>query len=374
MDRKIKGKIIGVLVCVVAYIVFAVLYAIEDVRESIRINLIFPIISFMTKFTNNFSFSLFEVLMFLLVLVILILLILGIINFVKKNKTGGVNKFLSIVIILLVFGLDYYIMVGTIYKREELPILNNNNYTDEKYIEIIKKYNEKMEAVAQIVDKDEDGFLEKFYTDAEIKNEILKAYKNANLNSYKENYFLDCLSLAKPIVFSKLMSLNGIIGITFIPTGEANYNSDTLFVDKVYSIAHELAHTIGVMDEEEANVLSLFVLLSSDNIYLKYTGYYFTFSYAYDVLVLLNSTEAKKEFQINDIFIKESERREAFQSKNNKLENIGNFINNLYLKFLGKDGTSSYQSDPIYSYDSETKKYNIESFSKMQRMIFTIYD
>ena len=374
MDRKLKGKIIGISVLVVAFITFAVLYAIKSVRESIRVNVIFPIISFMTKLTNNFSFSLFEAFMFLLVLAVLILLILGIINFVKKNKIGGLNKFLSVVIILLVFGLDYYIMVGTIYKREELPILSRENYTSEKYVEIIKKYNEEMEDIAQKVDKDESGFLVNPYSDNEIKNEILKAYKESNLNSYKENYFLDCLSTAKSIISSKIMSLNGITGITFIPLGEANYNKDTLFVDKVYSIAHELAHTIGVMDEEEANVLALFVLLSSDNIYLKYVGYYFSCNQAYSVLILLNDTEAKKEFQINDIFIKESERREEFWNENNKLEKVGNFINDLYLKLQGKGGTDSYKSNSKYTYDNETKMYSVESFSKMQRMIFTIYD
>ena len=73
-------------------------------------------------------------------------------------------------------------------------------------------------------------------------------------------------------IFGWLYTEMNISGVSFLPTGEANYNQYIPNIDLPFVVAHELAHTKGVMGEDEANDLAMYVCLNSDDPYLKYSA------------------------------------------------------------------------------------------------------
>lgn len=79
--------------------------------------------------------------------------------------------------------------------------------------------------------------------------------------------------LPKKVWNSWEMDLTNILGITFAPTNEVNMNANISNYDLPYYMAHELAHSLGIMSEREANIFAAFVTLNSDDAYIRYSGY-----------------------------------------------------------------------------------------------------
>ena len=61
---------------------------------------------------------------------------------------------------------------------------------------------------------------------------------------------------AKPVFFSNLMSYTYITGFFFPFTGEANVNMNVPLFELPSTIAHEMAHQLGIAREDEANFIS----------------------------------------------------------------------------------------------------------------------
>ena len=79
----------------------------------------------------------------------------------------------------------------------------------------------------------------------------------------------------KPMMFSWLMSRTGYSGIYFALTGEANINSNIPMSTMPATIAHELAHQLGVHAEDEANFVAIIASISSEHPVYVYSGYFF---------------------------------------------------------------------------------------------------
>lgn len=132
------------------------------------------------------------------------------------------------------------------------------------------------------------------------------------------------------------------------------------------------------MREEDANLLAFYVLLNSDDPFLKYSAFMWTFSSLNIFPLAYGGYECYQEFvaNLNPKIIKDNAYRYYFWESHNLFERVGNFFNNLYLYVFGNDGTSSYQDNIDISASENpdgTINYTIESFSRYQKMYLYFY-
>ena len=139
-----------------------------------------------------------------------------------------------------------------------------------------------------------------------------------------------------------------------------------------FTLAHELAHSKGVMRENDAQLLAAYICLNSEDYFIRYSGYLYTFS---SILNLMNYTGVKDDYsnmykQMDKNILANYRYINKFWDEHNLLEAIGEFFNNLYLNLFGKESTDDYQ-DPPPQVDDSTQE--ITHFSRYQQLMFQKY-
>ena len=231
---------------------------------------------------------------------------------------------------------------------------------------------------AQIGQYNEDGSVKCPYSAKQLNEKIRQAVDE----TLTDDFYYDYTPKAKPIISSGIMTLNRISGITFLPTCEPGYNKDMPAVDAAHTIAHEFAHSKGVMREYEANLVGAYVLLSSDDAFLKYCGYIYAIGYIKE-LIKYDETyfDNIKAYPVVDGFTQDQKNKFSWWVSQPSLGDIGNFFNDLYLKINGQqDGTGSYEETPgtdeiiIGGEDGEPDIYLeiITEYTNMHRMLVSL--
>ena len=321
--------------------------------------------------TSLFPWSIFE----FLIIAAVVYGITWIIRFVLWTKKDGFKKSsVSIVNLTLVVLSIITLYVGTAgmaYYRKPL----NLNTRDTSQVESSQYYdisiwatNKLNECVTQL-EFDEDGSVKKPYSNATLYDKMRKEYAKID-DSYLTKF------TAKPkqlFFFGWLYSELNITGVTFLPSGEANYNQNTPNIDIPFVLAHEIAHTKGVMNETEANNLAMYVCLNSADPYIKYSA----LCNAYDSLepMALTSNDDNK---VNDFYkLLDGKVWDDFKysndywSKHTFFRDVSEWFNNLYLKVFGDQTTEAYIDhidDDIIIIDDEPK-YTLNSLSPYQKII-----
>ena len=284
----------------------------------------------------------FEVEAFIVVAIIVSLLIYMIVQFVHKNKRVGWTIFTSIILIVMIIAFSYCLIVTPIYNRSVLDIKEEEELiSNDEVISIANKYYDDFNYVASLQQINDDGITICPYSDQELEEIIKEEYKRLT-----SDYFAQIDVEPKRVVSSYLMSANSIAGITYMPNVEPAYNTQMLSLDKVLTIAHEIAHTQGVMREADANEVAYYILLTSNNNYLRYVGYLETMVYINRACILANSPKSKLD--IPECAIKDRLAIQEFWQEKAVLAKAGDAINDLYLKMNSQEGTVSYYSYEVY--------------------------
>ena len=149
----------------------------------------------------------------------------------------------------------------------------------------------------------------------------------------------------KPLFISRWMTYTHISGVYSFFTGEANLNTNYPDYVCVYSAAHEMAHQRGVAREDEANFVAFLVCISSEDPYLRYSGYLSMYSYLSSALGKADAAlrqnaaarlcdEARGELFAYSAFF--DAYRESTAAK------VADTVNDTYLKGQGTVGAASY--------------------------------
>ena len=138
----------------------------------------------------------------------------------------------------------------------------------EELASVTRFFAEKANELAPLVDRDNDGRYigdrrEVFSASTEVYQEISSVFPNLDGRLYEP----------KPMLYSWLMSRTGYTGIYFALTGESNVNTRMPAFLMPATLAHELAHQLGVYAEDEANFVGIAACLSSGNLVYEYAGY-----------------------------------------------------------------------------------------------------
>ena len=107
-------------------------------------------------------------------------------------------------------------------------------------------------------------------------------------------------------------------------------------IDIPFVMAHEIAHLKGVMREDDANLVALYVCINSSNSFVRYSGYFRGFSRLLEIKAYTNNKEYKEVIQQMDprIFLDNSNYSTYFK-EHDLLQYLSTFINDIYLYING---------------------------------------
>ncbi|MCH5155161.1 MAG: DUF3810 domain-containing protein [Clostridiales bacterium] len=302
----------------------------------------------------------------------------------KRILTGALSVCVGVVYLLNL----YVLSMAFAYYRAEMPIpQSQKKYDVEELKAVVEYFLADYNNLAVTLPRDKNGCVECPYTFSELAERIKIEYARLT-----DDYFNQYTPTAKPVVNSWFLSQMMITGMTFLPTGEATVNTAAPPTTRTITLAHELAHAKGVFREGDANLLARYILISADDDYLRYCGYYYAFDNLLEALALAESDQLYQEYlyRVDDrVYIERRFIIEYWNSQWNLLGQIAEFFNNLYLKSNGaSNGTGSYEdsnqssvvtpTDPstgLPERDPETQKpVRIINYSKVQKMFFAVYE
>lgn len=300
---------------------------------------------------------------------------------------------LSLAVCGVYVGNAYMLSMGFGYYRRTLPLPQAGaDYRVEKVIEVADHFLDDYNALAEKLPRDDNGCVINPYGFDGTAKKIAEEYAKL-----KDGYFSPYTPRAKQVVNSWLMSDMLITGVTFLPTGEANLNIAAPPSVVTFTTAHELAHTKGVQREGDANLIAQYILLCSDDEYLRYCGYYNAFGALMSAVILAMGDEFEYASEYNRLAAKMCplvavEKRYANEYWNKQPDIIGKvseFFNDLYLKLNGaSNGTGSYgdgnhtsvirpidpsTGEPIKDPDTGKPVY-IPVYSTLQKVFFHLYE
>ncbi len=327
-------------------------------------------------------FSVYE--LFLIVAIVLaIVFIVYLFIFIAKKRWNKLVSMVLIAVICVFSFLNIYTLSASFaYGREELPKDIYTQYTSEDLtcedaISIATWVVDNVNIAYLNTEHDNNGNIVYPYSFDEISDMLADEYKKL-----KNDYFSSYTPKAKKIINKTIMSEMQILGVFFAPTGEANINGNEKGLFLPDTLAHELAHSKGVMREYQADIVGRYVLLTSGNDYLRYGTLVKCLSSALSIL------SAYPEYQeisdelngkIDSRIFDERKNDSKFYAQFNHFDRIGEFFNDLYLKLQKQpEGTGSYVKPPEIigsgEYDDDTgEEIMITHFSGMQNLLITLY-
>ena len=168
-----------------------------------------------------------------------------------------------------------------------------------------------------------------------------------------------------------------ISGVSFLPTGEANYNYQVPNVDLPFVMAHEIAHTKGVMNETDANYLAMYVCLNSEVPYLQYSALANALVSLEPMALTVNDDEKYKQFYdvISTNVWEDFAYSNRFWEEHDFFESISEWFNNLYLKVFGSETTEDYKDhthEEIIIIDDDPV-YTLPQLSKYQEIVVDLW-
>ena len=176
----------------------------------------------------------------------------------------------------------------------------------------------------------------------ELNEKLLEAYEKVS----EEYDFINTFnSRVKRVMLSEPMTYTHISGVYTFFTGEANLNTNFPDYTLPFTAAHELAHQRGIAREDEANFVAFLVCISSDDDYIRYSGYLNLYEYLAGPLSRANQDYyATIYYAMPENIILEMRAYSKFFDKyrENIVEKVSESVNNSFLTINGTEGTKSY--------------------------------
>lgn len=360
----IVRRIIFIVILVALIVTWALLKNNQDIAEKITTTVARGYgqgVSFVSNLVPFLSFT--EVFFVFIIFLIILLVILTIVDFIKLHPLKAICKLLDIPLIVLLIVVHYSFSCEMAYNRKEMPLpFYEAEVERNDFVNIYNYYADDLNNCINELEFEESGDVKAMKLE-DLTAEIKKAYEIVN-----DPYFHPYFGAVKGMFSSFLYREFQITGVTYSPFMEANINTLDTHVNLPLTVAHELAHTKGVMREDDANLLAFYVCLNSDSPYLRYSAYrgYFWQLSSMTSSAYLNDEHRASLHPVNAQFNKTIAYVNEYWDKHDLLGNIGEFINDLYIKSSGvNEGTDSYHGGTQYDVDPETKKLNASVYQKL---------
>lgn len=362
--RALIIKLLIIVIMVLTIVLIAVLKKNPDTAEAMTRGFSRGYIRVASIISGLIPFmSLTELLAIIYVITFIVLIVLAIRDFIKIRPIKAVNKLVNIPLMVLVVIAMYSLSCEMAYNRKEMPLPYYETEVDRtEFVDIYNYFADDVNYCVTQLEFDPSGDVKGYDVDKTTAL-VKEAYKIVT-----DDYFASFAGAVKPMMSSFIYREFQITGVSFNALGEANINTLNTRVNFPITIAHEIAHTKGVMREDDANKLAFYVCLNSESPYLRYSAYT---SYFYQMRSMVSSsylTESEREglHPLDPAFNKTQSFVTAFWKKHNLLEDIGNWFNNLYIKSSGvQEGTSSYYGGTQSEFDPTTNKLHPSLYQKL---------
>ena len=295
--------------------------------------------------TSWIPFSLAEILVIAIPVWLTAFIVIGI----KRSKSGlkSTVKYISIILCIPCFIFITFVWTyssgyynSELYEKlefEDIDIGKNELYETSLWLK------DNLNIIADHVRYGEDNGS---FTNDSYDLLSKKIYHSYSKVSDKYDIIYNFPSRIKPIMLSEPMTYTFISGVYTFMTGEANLNVNYPDFVCVSSLAHEFAHQRGIAREEEANFISFLVCTSSDDDFIRYSGYLDAFLNVSSALrkesnELYNSVIASLDKRVIKDIISYSEFCDKY--KDTIASDVADSVNDKFLQANGQEqGIKSY--------------------------------
>lgn len=344
--RMVAGKAIAIGVMAALLIILALMKLSAEICEWYSLNVSANLIKAANALTGWIPFSLFEILIYAAVALAIAFFIFIIVALCRKQFRRALNSFVNLALIVVIVGTVYGAFAILPYGRApaDIPAYENSQLEGEKVYDMTESYIAELSRLAKIQDRADNGELV-ISGGLEGLNESLQATYERVLTS---DYYYDTDSKLKKWLWPELMSAFSISGIFFAPTAECNVCTAYYTTTTVAAAAHEMAHSKGVQRESDANLVSYYVMLNSEDKLVKYVGYY---TLVNKMLLFVRDWCTEEEYEqlyamLPDEYLADCEFAAAYSRSQSALGGIGTFFNNIYLQLSGtEDGVGDYNPE-----------------------------
>ena len=371
--KKTLKLAFALVLLIVAVVLLALLKSNQAVAEWFSTTVFVGWVNFVGHVNSIFPFSVFEVLLYVAVVFAVVFLVWAITLFSQRKWTKGANKFLILCIVATSILTVYMSTASMAYNREKLPIIEYNHTTSQEKMdahsakELAQFYADKLNQVSSQLERNQDGTV-KMPSFDEIFDLLMVEFEKLD-NGYFSQYTPKAKQLTSKWLFGNLK----IAGVSFVVTGEPNVGSGN-FYNLPQVMAHEIAHTKGVMRESDANSVAYYVLLNSNNPYLQYAVLADVASSITTMVRKMQNQEnpsVNSEFNFNSLLdeqtfqgiVADKVAYGRYWSQFTAFEDLGTWLNDVYLKLMGQsDGVGSYVEEGT----SETQDKTDENGNQVQ--------
>lgn len=293
-----------------------------------------------------FPFSVAELLIIAAIIALVAFIVILIVKL--RSRTAIVRSLVSVLCIISVLLCMYTFTLGIGYKRVGIADklkLNTENIKDTELYETLLILKSHAEAELSEIEFDGNhGGSVMPYDLSELSVKLCEAYESLE-EKHPELALGSFNSRVKPVVSSGLLTALEITGMYTFYTGEANLNTHYPDYTVPFTAAHELAHQRGISRENEANFVAFLVCISSDDAYIRYSGYLNMLEYLASSLNRVNFELRVDAYSQLDPKIRQEMSAYAKFYKKNKnqfMADLSAFFNDGYLKLSGTEGIVSY--------------------------------
>lgn len=382
LDRKTqkqsyKGIIPHVIILAFSILFLVVLVALRnsvEISEKITKTVTKGINAWSAGISDNVSYSVFEAFVVSAVILAVIWVILIIVQLCTERKITAIKSICILVTVVFLFGSYYMFTAGFAYNRKPMELFGESSIGYYEFYDIVKYYKEDYDYLAEKLERNENGEVICPYSFEELSELLREESKRL------PDYFNDVPFSSKPMkIFSSAMSDFRITGVTFTPSGDCGLNILQPQTSITATMAHEIMHSLGVMRENDANASALYLLISSDNEYLRYAGYYDYYGYLLQALALnYNEEEYDAVLTPRLASLEHKFENEYWSSQKSFTDKIGDFFNSLYLKLSGiQNGSGSYHEPSSRGDDSYTEGDRVfveVKYNSFQRCFIQVYN
>ena len=298
----------------------------------------------LAKLTGWIPFSLAETVVILIPAIVVVIFIWFVRVGLKKNGARCVVALFSVV---TMFYSMFVLTLGTGYQNspldKKLGIERKLVSAQELYDTAIKVNDGLAEVIDGIYFPSGGGSSVMPYDLDEMIDKLNSAYDTLR----EECAFIPRLHApVKYIALSKPMTYTHLSGVYCYYTGEANININFPDYTIAYTAAHEMAHQRGIAPEDEANFVAFLACVSSDDPYIRYSGYQNMLEYLMNALYsadreLYSQLTAKVEPRAMTEIYAYNKFFEPYRKSTASA--VSSAINDTYLKALGESaGEKSY--------------------------------
>lgn len=307
---------------------------------------IYPIfVNTLGRVMSIFPFSVVEIGLYALILGFIVFTVVSIVRAIRKKDrplkllVGWIHKVLTTVALLLMV---YTVTCGVNYFAQSFSTtqgLTIQKSSKEELIELTRYLAAQVNRAAEELTQDENGCMK---LTVDVQAEAVKAMKAA---SEEYSVLVGYYPQPKPVLVSRILSVQQISGIYSPFTVEANVNWEMTAYNIPFTACHELSHLKGFMREDEANFIAYLACAASDSAEFNYSGALLAYIHSGNALY---SADKDTYWEIRDSLCEMAKKDLAANSAfwdrfETKIAEVHTQVNNSYLQMNNQtDGVKSY--------------------------------